>query len=148
MYLTVTITTAMNLGWHMGTVQVGKVQPGPVPMKPVPIRVQVQTCTVLPVGFKQHCGYPQTCTVMLLFSYYFMNLPCFFLFSFFFGCDIVLFLYCTRLRSLIIIIFPMVGLRRRGAGDGTGKGHLETAASRGWAQGGGLEAVQGSRWSG
>ena len=48
MYLTVTITTAMNLGWHMGTVQVGKVQPGPVPMKPIPVWVQVQTCTAHP----------------------------------------------------------------------------------------------------
>ena len=38
----------------------------------------------LPAGFEQHCGYPQTCTVISLFSYFFIDLSCFLLFSFFF----------------------------------------------------------------
>jgi len=71
-------------------------------------------------------------------------------FSFFFGCDIVLFLYCTRLRSLIIIIFPMVGSRRHRAGDsragdGVGGAHLEMAGLRWHARGGGLEAAWGEK---
>jgi len=92
------------LGWHMGMAQVSEVQPGPVPMKPVPIRVrvQVQTHTVLPAGFEQHHGYPQTRTVMLSFSFFFMNLPCFFLFSFFFGCDIVLLYFFCIVQDYIV----------------------------------------------
>jgi len=38
----------------------------------------------LPAGFEQHHGYPQTRTVISLFSYFFIDLSCFLLFSFFF----------------------------------------------------------------
>jgi len=38
-------TNPSSLGWHMGMVQVGEVQPRPVPMKPILIWVRVQTHT-------------------------------------------------------------------------------------------------------
>jgi len=46
-----------QLGWHMGMVWVGEVQPAPVPTKPAPIQVWVQTHTAHPWVLSNHCGY-------------------------------------------------------------------------------------------
>ena len=60
------------VGWHTGTAQVSKVQPGPVPAKPTPIQVQVQNPHFTYAGFCNTAACLKTHMGISFFSHFFL----------------------------------------------------------------------------
>src|SRR5882762_6970349 len=83
-----------SVGWHMGTAQVGEVQPAPVPAKPIPAACFTHTHTTNPRVLGNTAG---TRKPVPVFHYFSISTWTFFVFLFLF------FVFCYVLSILCVL---------------------------------------------